>query len=165
MDMGNMDDLLRMATVPPELTKAEPEPLVSKAPTYDDLMALLKRVEDTAWGQAPDTFEDARQGDETRAQAKSRIMLEQYSLEGGQIRNAHLFALRGQYVWMREFVQGIGGGLPYSTHNWSHFYNRYGMKPLAPVLRIGLRKDTVEEMGRMSMIESQSLWALRLLGH
>lgn len=156
------DDLLAASTVPASLI---PEPVVSRVPTYGDLMALIKRIEDTAYDEAPDVFEAARREGETRRQAKSRIMLEHYAREGFTVRDGDLWALRAQYVAVKEYVQGQGGGLPYNTHNWVHFYNRYGMGGQDPVLMIGLRKDTVEEMGRMSMIESQSLWALRLLGH
>lgn len=161
------DDLLAASTVPASLI---PEPVVSRVPTYGDLMALIKRIEDQPmYGEPepvhPDVFEAARREGETRRQAKSRIMLEHYAREGFTVRDGDLWALRAQYVTVKEYVQGQGGGLPYNTHNWVHFYNRYGMGGQDPVLMIGLRKDTVEEMGRMSMIESQSLWALRLLGH
>ncbi len=169
----DMDDLLRMSQVPPELT--EPEPLVIKAqsaPTYDDLMAMLRKVEEDPWGwgarvaEAPDVFEDARRGEETRTEAKTRVMLEAYSLEGGVPRDSDLWRLRAQYVRVRQYVQGLGEGKPYSTDNWYHFYNRYGAGGAREaVLMVGLRVDTVAEMGRMSMIESQSLWAMRLLGH
>lgn len=172
MSKFDMEELMRMATVPVPLdfSQAEPEPLAPKASLYDDLMALIKRMEDQPWGWEPepvhpDVFEAARREGETRRQAKSRIMLEHYAREGFTVRDGDLWALRAQYVSVRQYVQGRGQGLPYNTHNWVHFYNRYGMGGQDPVLMIGLRKDTVEEMGRMSMIESQSLWALRLLGH
>jgi hypothetical protein len=149
----------------------EPVPLSERAVRYEDLMALLRRMEEQPWGWEPelvhpDVFEERRREGETRRQAKTRIMLEAYNLEGRQIRDADLWGLRAQYVRVQEYVQGSGGGRPYSTHDWVHFYSRYGSgggRELS--LMIGLRKDTVEEMGRRSMIESQSLWAMRLLGH
>lgn len=75
------------------------------------------------------------------------------------------FEPREAYVWSREFVQGIGGGKSYDTHNPIHFANRYGMRPnsLAPVLTVGLRVETVKEMTRRSMAESTALRALRIL--
>lgn len=158
--------------------------------TYEDLEALLKRVEAEPYGWEPepvhpdvkayyqrrvlgqtheemaDVFEDARREGETRAQAKTRIMLEAYSLEGRGIRDSDLWRLRAQYVWVREYVQGVGGGLPYNTHNWAHFYNRYGQGGARePVLMIGLRKDTVTEMARLCAAESEALRALQILGH
>lgn len=149
----------------------EPQPVSPRAVAYEDLMALLRRVEEQPWGWEPelvhpDVFEERRQEGESRRQAKTRIMLEQYNLERRPIRDADLWALRAQYVRVQEYVQGSGGGRPYSTHDWVHFYSRYGSgggRELS--LMIGLRVDTVEEMGRRSMIESQSLWAMRLLGH
>lgn len=167
----DMDDILRMATVPPELS--EPEPLVPKAsvevPTFDDLMALIQRVQDAHYGPAPDDwFEAARHTDagETRAQAKSRIMLEEYSLSGRVVKDSELWGLRAQYVRVRQYVQGYGGGLPYDTHNWVHFYSRYGSGGAREAsLMIGLRKDTVAEMGRAGVLESEARRTLRILGH
>lgn len=129
---------------------------------WEWLMAQAER------GPAPrDVFEEARNVDqgETRRQAKTRIMLEAYGQEGGQIRDRDLWVLRNQYVWWHEYVQGIGGGKRYDTHNPIHFANRYGMKPnsLAEVIQLGLRRDTVEEMTRRSMAESTALRALRIL--
>ncbi|QEQ93637.1 hypothetical protein SEA_ZUKO_59 [Streptomyces phage Zuko] len=156
-------------------------------PTYDRLMDLLRRLEDQPWPEpepvhphvrevyreiladaqasALDVFEVERRDGETRAQAKTRIMLEAYSLEGSPIRDTDLWRLRAQYVWIKSYVQGRGQGLRYDTDNWVHFYNRYGMGGQDPEYMIGLRKSTVQEMMRRSMIESQSLWAMRLLGH
>lgn len=168
-------ELLERSTVPDYLMSGngefEPQPLSERAVAYEDLMALLRRVEEQPWGWEPDVvhpdvFEEARRDGETRRQAKTRIMLEAYNLEGRQIRDADLWALRAQYVRIQEYVQGSGGGRPYSTHDWVHFYSRYGSGGGREAsLMIGLRRDTVEEMGRRSMIESQSLWAMRLLGH
>lgn len=106
----------------------------------------------------PDVFEENRRRDETRQQTKARLMAELYKrdLPDGK---------PSKYVWVREFVQGLGGGLPYDTHNPLHFCNRYGMKPesLAPVVRVGLKRSTVEEMGKRSMIESSARECLRIL--
>jgi len=149
------------------LDGAEPEPLVSKAPTYEDLMDLLRRVADEPYGP-PDTFESARQDDETRVEAKGRLMLEQYAREGRPIRDGHLWALRAEYARMYQFVQGVGGGLPYSTHNWAHFYNRYGAGMdgrRAPVLMVGLRKDTLMECARAAEQTRVVTLALHLLSH
>ncbi|QWT29841.1 hypothetical protein PP631_gp060 [Streptomyces phage KimJongPhill] len=156
------DDLLAASTVPASLI---PEPVVSRVPTYADLMDLIKRIEDTAYDEAPDVFEAARREGETRRQAKSRIMLEHYAREGFTVRDGDLWALRAQYVAVKEYVQGQGGGLPYNTHNWVHFYNRYGMGGQDPVLMVGLRKSTVEEMGRAGILESEARRTLRILGH
>lgn len=163
----DMDEVLRATTVPPELMPAgmEREPM-STGLAYEDLMALLRRVEAQPYGPAPDDwFEGVRREGETRPQTKSRVMLEEYAREGFQIRDKDLWNLRAQYVRVYRFVQGRGQGLPYNTHNWVHFYNRYGMGGTDPEYMIGLRVDTVEEMGRAGMVESQSLWALRVLGH
>jgi hypothetical protein len=148
----------------------EPQPISQRAMVYEDLMALLRRVEEQPYGWEPeivhpDVFEERRREGETRAQAKTRIMLESYSLEGRPIRDSDLWRLRSQYVWIKSYVQGRGQGMRYDTDNWVHFYNRYGMGGTDPEITVGLWKSTVEEMGRMSMIESQSLWAMRLLGH
>jgi hypothetical protein len=172
---------------------AEPEPLVSKAPTYEDLMDLLRRVADEPYGP-PDTFEGARHvvcmndtdgdGDcascarygsqspcrqmETRVEAKGRLMLEQYAREGRPIRDAHLWSLRAEYARVYQFVQGVGGGLPYSTHNWAHFYNRYGAGMdgrRAPVLMVGLKKDTLMECARAAEQTRVVTLAVHLLSH
>lgn len=166
----DMEDILKRSTVPLELASAEPEPLVSKAPTYDDLMDLLRRMEDHPYGwpgPAPDDWIEGVRGEqETRPQAKSRIMLEEYSLSGRQVRDSDLWGLRAQYVWVRSYVQGVGGGLPYNTHNWVHFYNRYGQGGARePVLMVGLRVDTVAEMARLCAVESEAMRALRILSH
>ena len=143
---------------------------VSEGPTYEGLMEVLRRVEAQPYGPlgaAPDDwFEGVRGEGETRGQTKSRVMLEEMSQRGFPIRDADLWKLRAAYVRVYQFVQGYGQGLPYNTHNWAHFYNRYGSgRAKDPVYMIGLRVDTVEEMGRAGMIESQSRETLRLLGH
>lgn len=186
-------ELLSRSTVPDYFMDAsdkdmQPQPLSDRALAYEDLMALLQRIEDApAWGEpdpvhpnvakayreilaeghesAPDVFEGGRRAGETRRQAKTRIMLEAYARDGGQIQDADLWKLRAQYVYVRSYVQGRGQGMRYDTNNWVHFYNRYGMGGRDPEIMVGLWKSTVEEMGRMSMIEGQSRWALRLLGH
>lgn len=149
----------------------EPMPLSERAVTYEGLMELLRRMHDQGWNQpygpAPDDwFEGVRGEGETRPQAKSRVMLEEYSRQGLGIKDRDLWNLRAQYVWVKSYVQGVGGGLPYNTHNWIHFYNRYGQGGARePVLMIGLRKDTVAEMARLCAAESEAIRALQILGH
>lgn len=153
--------------VPDELLpRAQREPL-SKGLTYENLMELLRRVEAEPYGPAPDDwFEGVRHEGETRQGVKTRVMLEEYAARGFEIRDRHLFELRAQYTRVYQFVQGYGGGLPYNTHNWAHFYNRYGAGGgKDPVYMIGLRVDTVEEMGRAGMAECAARESLRLLGH
>lgn len=137
----------------------EPVPLSERALTYESLMALIRRLEDEPWGWQPEPVHPS-------VGAKSRIMLEAYSLEGKAIRDADLWQLRDQYVRIQEYVQGSGGGRPYSTHDWIHFYSRYGSGGGREIsLMVGLRKDTVEEMGRAGMMESEARRTLRILGH
>lgn len=169
------EDLLRrgimhVEEVPEELAPRR-EPM-SVGLKYEDLMALIRRVEDSPWGhvrrtiqdEASDVFERERREGETRAQAKTRVMLEAYSLEGRLIRDVDLWKLRAQYVRIREYVQGSGGGLPYDTHNWVHFYSRYGSGGAREVsLMIGLRHETVAECARLCAAESNARAALRLL--
>lgn len=195
-----LEALLRGAVneVPEELAPHMEREAMSAGLTYEDLMALIRRVEESPYGsmrryladEAPDVFEEARQircvndtngdGDcaacarnpdapcrqrETRAQAKTRIMLEMYARDGREIRDRDLWNLRAQYVWVKQYVQGRGEGLPYNTHNWTHFYNRYGMGGLDPVYMIGLRVDTVERMTRYCAAECAARDALRILPH
>ncbi len=172
--------VMQVDEVPEELVpRREP---VSAGLTYEDLMSLLRRLEDEPFGweqpvhphvrdiyleragSALDVFERERREGETRARAKTRIMLEAYSLDGRQIRDADLWRLRAQYVWIRQYVQGMGDGLPYNTHNWVHFYSRYGSGGAREVsLMIGLRHDTVAECARLCAAESAARVALRLL--
>lgn len=193
--MDEREDYLGLESVPDYLMSGtdefDPVPLSKRAVTFENIRALLKKVQEQppyGWDTEPvhpdvkayyqrrvlgetheqmaDVFEDARRDGETRAQAKTRIMLEAYSLEGGQIRDSDLWRLRAQYVHMRQYVQGSGGGLPYNTNNPLHFVNRYARGGAREaVYTVGLRKDTVEEMGRAGIMESQAREALRLMGH
>lgn len=157
--------------------------------TYKDLEALLKKVEAEPYGYEPepvhpdvkayyqrrvlgqtheemaDVFEDARREGETRAGAKSRLMLEAYSRQGFGIKDRDLWQLRAAYARVYQFVQT--DGLPYSTHNPFHFWNRYGTggPHRAPVYMIGLRKDTLAEMARLCAAESEALRTLQILEH
>lgn len=166
--MAEGTDRFNVDRVPDELLPRAQREALSEGLTHESLMELLRRVEEQPYGPfgaAPDDwFEGARHEGETRSGAKSRIMLKEYSRQGFGIKDHDLWQLRAAYARVYQFVQS--DGRPYSTHNWQHFYNRYGADGRRiPVYMIGLRVDTVEEMGRMSMIESQSLWAMRLLGH
>lgn len=92
---------------------------------------------------ADDVFEGARLLGETRAQAKERLF-------------------RRQYVGrQREYMQV--DGKPYSTHDWRHFYSRYGT-PHRPGIILGVYAETPETMMRVCAAERSATIALRLLG-
>lgn len=142
----------KLASVPAELM---PETWKGglDMPSYDDLQDLLDRVYDNPYG---DRIEAARWPDETRAEAKRRLMHAVYDAD-----------MRKKYaVPPKEFVQGAGVGLPYSTHNPLHFVNRYGMGgPKFETIRVGIFKDTPAEMMRHEARENGARLSLRLLGH
>jgi hypothetical protein len=185
MDM-DFEALLAMTEVPKELIPHK-VPGNDRPLTYEDLVSLLDKVYESPYG-APDVFEEsrrtvcvndtdgdgdcascARYGDEspcrqreTRGQAKTRVMLEHYALEGRPARHADMWALRAQYVSMKEYVQS--DGRPYSTHNPAHFTNRYGMGGTRiPVIQLGVYKGTPEAMMRYEAAENGARLALRLL--
>lgn len=136
-----------LATVPAELMP-ENTGVGTDLPTYDDLQELLDRVYDNPYG---DQIEAARWPDETRAEAKARLMKAVYDAD-----------MRKKYAVMpKGFVQT--DGRPYSTHNPFHFSNRYGMLPPVNTYRVGVFKGTPDEMMRHEARENGARLALRLL--
>lgn len=161
--------LFEVSRVPDEIMpRMQREPL-SEGLTHESLMELLQRVADQPYGPfgaAPDDwFEGVRHEGETRSGTKTRVMLEEYSRQGFGIKDRDLWQLRAAYARVYQFVQL--DGRPYSTHNWQHFYNRYGTggPHRAPVYMIGLRKDTLAEMARLCAAESEALRTLQILEH
>jgi hypothetical protein len=129
--------------------------------TYEDLVSLLERVREQPDLRGPDVFADHKLDGETGRQAKSRTMLD-YSLEGRSVRDADLWALRAQYVSMKQYVQI--DGKPYSTHNPLHFTNRYGMGGArVQMIQLGIFKGTPEAMMVECARECAAREALRLL--
>lgn len=136
-----------LATVPAELMP-ENTGVGTDLPTYDDLQELLDRVYDNPYG---DQIEAARWPDETRAEAKRRLMHGVYEAD-----------MRAKYHSRpKEFVQV--DGKPYNTNNPWHFTNRYGMGMGAPSYRVGVFKATPDEMMRHEARENGARLALRLL--
>ena len=125
--------------------------MAGKGPTYDGLMGLMGRV----YEDAGDRIEAARWPDETRAEAKRRLMREVYEAD-----------MRAKYHMMpREFMQGYhGAGKPYDTHNPWHFQMRYGMKA-RPGIRVGVYKDTPQVMMVEAVKERAATVTLRILRH
>lgn len=122
--------------------------------TYEGFMDLMDRV----YEGAGDRIEMARWPDETRTEAKRRLMREVYAAD-----------MRAKYhMPPKEFVQGAGQGLPYNTHNWVHFLNRYGSSPNStgarePSYRVGVYKDTPRRMMVEAAGECEAKRALQLL--
>jgi hypothetical protein len=66
----------------------------------------------------------------------------------------------------RAYVQS--DGLPYNTHNWGHFLNRYGSMSDGPhkvsTYLVGVWKSTVEDMTVEAHRDVEARMALRLMG-
>lgn len=123
---------------------------MSEGFTYDGFMDLM----DSVYEGAGDRIEMARWPDETRGEAKRRLMREVYAAD-----------MRAKYhMPPKGFVQI--DGKPYSTHNVWHFTNRYGMGGAgrAEELVVGVFKDTPRAMMVECARESGARLALRLLG-
>lgn len=142
------DFLLDQDTIRPLSERAHTAPL-----TYDDMMALMEKVYEQGANPYGDRIEMARWPDETRAEAKRRLMREVYAAD-----------MRAKYhMPPKEFVQT--DGKPYHTDNWAHFFNRYSAGACVPSYRIGVYKDTPAEMMRHEARENGARYALRILGH
>lgn len=118
-----------------------------KLPTYDDVVTLMGRLEDNPYG---DRIEAARWPDETRAEAKRRLMQAVYEAD-----------MRKKYaVRPKHFSQG--DGRPYDTNNWFHFTERYGMR-YVPSIAVGIFRETPAQMMQAETAENGARLALRLL--
>lgn len=118
--------------------------------TYDDFMDTLDSVYANPYG---DRIEAARWPDETRAEAKRRLM-----------REVHDADMRAKYHSRpREFVQV--DGKPYDTNNVWHYINRYGMggSGKVPSYTVGVYKDTPRRMMVEAARECDAKRALLLL--
>jgi len=62
----------------------------------------------------------------------------------------------------KEFMQGVGGGLPYSTRSLAHFSMRYGT-PHRPGIRVGVLRATPRLMAEHEASKRAELEAYRLL--
>lgn len=141
------DYLMDSGTIRPLSERVTPATM-----TYDDLMDVLDRVYANPYG---DQIEAARWPDETRAEAKRRLMRGVYEAD-----------MRAKYHSRpREFVQV--DGKPYDTNNPWHFTNRYGMGGAGrvPAYMIGVYKDTPRLMMEHCARECAAIVTLRILSH
>lgn len=125
--------------------------MAGKGPTYERFVDLM----DAVYEGAGDQIEAARWPDETRADAKRRLM-----------REVHDADMQAKYHSRpREYMQGHhGAGLPYNTNNPWHFQMRYGMPHKSGII-VGVYKDTPQAMMVEAMRERAATVTLRILRH
>ena len=130
--------------VPPEIIDSATISIpVQKPPTYDELVALMERLSQSdcrdSWGNTP---EDIRRHN-LAIHPLSRTPVAYHSRP-------------------KEFMQGEGQGLPYTTHNHWHFWMRYGT-PHRPGIRVGVLRATPRLMAEYEASKRAELDAIRLL--